>query len=649
MARDITSVLVHEFSQMNEEALNVLRFICMSAAPLSQLDACRLAGVHDRSAAHIDALRHAKLVRTLGIEPSSVVKPYHDRVREALVGTQAADLTVAMHAELAGYLETSSLAAADAIATHYAASGQREQTRIWAHRAAREASATLAYARAAEWYEKAAGACDDAALAVTLQEEWARAVAALGRSVEAGHLFLGAAKLAEEGEDIEAANLLLAQAGEHLMLGGELALGNEVILKALDEYGVDLPEDKYVAVAQAFNLGASLAVRGLDFVALDADAVDREQAKLVDVESGAARALGFTDMRAPYLGALCLTHALELGDPRRLQRALCYFVMTNSVQAPSHELFWEAIEKAFALASDEGELGWSHMVRGLTRQYDGDVVGCLPDFKEAERIFWQTDPPFLREASAMRILIMFCCIGDGVDLPFAIKNCQSWIAEADARNDVYAGNFIRLAGSWLQLSQDDAVGATECLRQLRERWTNVDDDIFWASVRSYRIGIELYANPGNAFELVKEVEPEFRKRFVSMLPLHQGTFHSIRGHAALAAHAHGSDSAALTRSRVEESIETLEQVNYWCHTKHGMRGHLAFMSGDRAAAAQHFGAAAEAWQKETQHVFAHSALLRRAEVLGDAVAAQNERDALGALGVVDPDRYSVLFAGPCLR
>ncbi len=648
VAPDITSVLAAEFSHLTPDALQLLRFVCMSAAPLSQLDACRLAGVTSGSSSHIDSLRRARLIRTHDIAPGSEIKPYHDRVREALVGSQASEMQVALHSELARYLEANSLAGADAIATHYAASGQRAQTRIWAHKAAKEASKTLAYARAAEWYEKATEACDTAALAVTLHEEWARAVAALGRSVEAGHLFLAAVEHATSCGDRETANHLLAQAGEHLMLGGELALGCDVIVKALEEYGVDLPSDKYVAVAQAFNLGASLAARGLEHRFLPPEEIDADQATLVDVESGAARALGFTDMRAPYLGALCLTHALELGDPRRLQRALCYFVLTNAVTAPSHELFWDAIDKAFSLANGEVELGWAYLIRGLTSQYNGDVLSCLPDFKAAERIFWRADPPMLREASAMRILIMFCCIGDGVDLPYAIETCDKWISEADARRDVYAGNFIRLAGSWMQLSQGDVTGAKECLDTLAGQWTDVDDDIFWASMRSYRIGIELYDNPGNAFTLAQEVEPEFQKRFVSMLPLHQGTFHTMRGHAAAAAFVNGDADAAITRTRLEESIETLEAVRYWCWSKHGLRGHHAFTCGDKLGAAKHFGAAAEEWRRETQHVFAHSALLRRAEVLRDAKAAETERDALRAHGVVDPDRYSVLFAGPSL-
>ncbi len=644
-SRDITNVLIEEFAEIDPKAMQILRYICLSAAPLSQLDACRLAELKGWSGKHIDALRHAKLVRTNGIEPTSVIKPYHDRIRDALEAMHEAHEVTTLHGALADYLRTSSLASADAIATHYAGSGQREQTRIWAQRAAHEASKTLAFARAAELYKLAALSCDSD-LTISLHRDWARAVATQGRSVEAGKIFLAASRIAKQYGKHDEVSSLLASAGEHLMLGGEFTLGREVIWNALADNGVDIPANQHIAVARALNLGAALAAGGLGFRVQETETFDTQLARLVDIENGAARALGFTDTRAPYLACLSLTHALALGDPRRIQGALCSFVMTNAAMAPSHEVFQEAIDLAFSLAVDEGELGWAHMIRGLTYEYQGKIAQGFPDLREAERIFWRSDPPQVRDASAMRIMIMFCCIGDGIDLPFAIAHCDDWIAEATSRNDIYARNFMQLTSSWMLLAQDKHDLASDRLSVVSEEWAAVEDEMFWSSSRVYRIGIELYRNPKLAFELVQEIEPEFCKRYVSLLPIPNSSFHTLRGHAAAAAYAGGEATLSTTQTRLEDSIEALGRADYWSPAAHGLRGHIAAINGDRRGAARHFQTAATKWGEHTQVVFAHSASLRAAELRDDSSAIRAHSEALQDQGIITPSRYATLFAGP---
>src|SRR5690606_20721123 len=109
----------------------------------------------------LDELRGAGLVRGTGRQADGAVEPYHDRIRERVALALDADEARGLHLALAEFFENEGRAEADAIAHHYAAAGDAERAVRWMRAAAADATASLAFARAADLYGRAAALTND--------------------------------------------------------------------------------------------------------------------------------------------------------------------------------------------------------------------------------------------------------------------------------------------------------------------------------------------------------------------------------------------------------------------------------------------------------------------------------------------------------
>jgi len=150
----------------------------------------------DDAAAAIEELRAARLIRA----GDEIVEPYHDRVREALVGRLPVAERRELHRVLATTLEASG-APPERLAHHWEGAGERGLAADCAELAAARAAETLAFERAAEWLAMALrlGSHDDARRRGLLVAR-ADALTHAGHLRDAGLAFLDASRTGEPGE-----------------------------------------------------------------------------------------------------------------------------------------------------------------------------------------------------------------------------------------------------------------------------------------------------------------------------------------------------------------------------------------------------------------------------------------------------------------
>ena len=111
----------------------------------------RASGVASREAEVLTPLRAAHLIRSQGA-PRLLLEPYHDRIRQALLGGITESRARAIHLALAEAMEQLPRPDVRTLSLHYAAAGLRERAGQCALQAARQAVAALAFGRAAELF-----------------------------------------------------------------------------------------------------------------------------------------------------------------------------------------------------------------------------------------------------------------------------------------------------------------------------------------------------------------------------------------------------------------------------------------------------------------------------------------------------------------
>jgi hypothetical protein len=645
---DLAGMLEREIAALPDGSRRLLEIVALSAGAIGQRVAFAAAGLR-RDPSVIDQLRRAHLINTASQSPDAPIEPYHDRVREVTADALPDDRRRELHLRLAEALETRGRGEPEELAHHYREAGDMRRALDWTRRAAIAATASLAFGRAAELYREACHLAPDDPWLLRLMAELADAQVAAGRRTEAGDTCLRAAHIAMRLGDDDSLAAMRARAGEHFLLSGKLARGLELMREALAEVGVDLPADDATAVAQSFNLGGELATYGLDFTPRAAAAIDPELIRRVDLCLAASRAMSLTDLRAPLVASHALRDALRAGEPTRVQRALCFFVLNNSGRAPSHPLVTEAVEQARVLTDELGDdlsLAWMDLVEGMLGIQLSQFVRAIELLERAERRFHAAGPDLAREGAMARIALTVACGNFGVDLPRSREVGAGIIEEALARGDIFSANWARLTWVWTTLAGDHPEQARRWLEETRASWPKVADSMFSTIMMANEIAIALYEDPGAAWQTARRLEPAFRALFSSVIPLPKITFgrlYSLSAVAALVAgRADRDEVVAVLRSQIDELADATIRTS----GRSVLESLLAAIEGDRERAIQAMETAAELWAADHQQLQELNARLRLAELRGDDAGREAAIAAMRELGVGEPDRYTTLYGGP---
>ncbi len=646
---DLAAVLSAELDELDPLPRTLLDIVAVAGAPIGLVPAFAAADI-DRDPALLDELRRRRLIQRLSLGRDAPIEPYHDRVREVALEAMTPEYRRDLHGRLAEALERCGLLEPETLARHHREAGDAPRALEWTRRAARNATTAFAFARAVELYQQAVALTGDTAERCAVLEELADAQVQSGRRRDAGETCLVAADLARDSGDRDRYASLRGRAGEHFLLAGQLERGLQLLGDALVEVGVTLPASAEVAVAESFNLGGALAVRGLEPAPRSGSPAPAALLRRLDLEIDVSRALTFSDLRAPLMATRAVLDALDAGEPTRLLRALACFVINNSARAPDHPLVVEAEARAHALAEELGDsisLAWAALASGFAEFQRANYVTALAAHGEAERRFLAAGPMYAREAAIARVSIVMGCGNFGIDVPYALRIYPRCIEDARVRDDLFVATWAKVTNVWMCLLGGDLGAAREELRSIRGDWPRAMDSMFAVTALLCEVAIDLYAEPASAWQTVERIRPQFQALFSSLIPYPRLFYARLAANSALAAYRGGRAGLDITRARIEalaHGIAPLDHESIHCV----LRSHLHDLAGDRTAAGVALEKAAALWSARHQKVQALTAVLRAGELRGDTEAAARAAAELRALGVADPDCYATLLAGPRL-
>ncbi|HJV22670.1 MAG TPA: AAA family ATPase, partial [Holophagaceae bacterium] len=271
----VEQVVLAGVKALPAEARKLLEVISVAGQPLELNLARRAAGLQGDSA--LVVLRAGHLVRTLGAYAGRQMEPYHDRIREAVLGTLAPDGLRAHHQALAETLEAHGWQDPEALARHFEGAGDRGRAATYAAQAGDRAAGALAFERAARYYQKALDL--GAPLPQPLRVKLGEALANAGFGHRAGLAFLQAVA----GAPPEEAMRLRRLAADRFIRSGRFEEGIPLLKELVKAVGLSWPATGLQALASLLFHRAQLKLRGLHFEAREADRIPASELLRMEV------------------------------------------------------------------------------------------------------------------------------------------------------------------------------------------------------------------------------------------------------------------------------------------------------------------------------------------------------------------------------
>jgi eukaryotic-like serine/threonine-protein kinase len=320
-ARDAT--LAHmiqlRLSRLPADAQHLLHIVAVNGQPVPE-HVLKSAAGGELAASAVALLRSEHLVRARETDRGIELEAYHDRIREAVVlGLDASDVSHYHHL-LAEAFETRNVADAELLAGHLLAAGNTPRAAHYTLLAAREAEQALAFDRAARLYRQLLELLDPASTERgAIMARLAQALAHAGRSAEAAAVYLAApAPSAAVALDFK------QKAAQHLLFGGHIDQGLDVVRDVLTSIGMALPETRRGSILSLVTGRARVRMRGLRYRAREASAVAAEELMKIDACWSVSAGLALVDtVRGAVFQTRHLLLALRAGEPARVHRALC--------------------------------------------------------------------------------------------------------------------------------------------------------------------------------------------------------------------------------------------------------------------------------------------------------------------------------------
>lgn len=318
----LDEAIVDRTRTLSPAGRELLEIICIAGAPTRHGVIAEVASVEPRQYAQLsDILRTSRLSRISGIRKSDSVEPYHDRVREAVVEHLDEDRILRVHARLADVLSSRG-ASPERVAVHHLRAERFERAAEAFLEAAELAYVALAFDRAASRY---ALALKHGVMEVgerrRVTARMAEALASAGLSVPAAHAFVDAAELGPP-DPIERDGHL-RRAAEILLSGAHLEEALAVTRRLLSSIGMSLPGNRYSAFLRLLWEQSRLDRHSLEWTPRRENEVSKEDLARLDSLWSVAGGMAFVDsVSASMFGARSALHALDVGEPVRLTRAL---------------------------------------------------------------------------------------------------------------------------------------------------------------------------------------------------------------------------------------------------------------------------------------------------------------------------------------
>jgi hypothetical protein len=465
----LEDAMSRRMTELPAEAISVLQLVCLAGVPLaegiffaaSQLDRASFSRA-------IAKLRADRLVKTSGGRVDDPIEPYHDRVRETVVGLLGATAPQSWHERLARALLAAGYETErpELLVEHLEGAGEAGPAAQTAKRAARRAARAAAFDRAAELYATALRlgvfAPDERH---KLQVSHGDALALAGRGIEAADAYLGAV----EGEAVDPAEArsLRTRALRQLLTTGYLERGRALAKELCHEAQIRfLESDKAIFASVLWHRGA-LRLRGPRFQERDPASLDAHQVETIDLLAAMADGFAIVEpLRGAEFRARALARALSTGEPRRIARQLAaygvHIVAAGAKNLTRGRVLLRQAEELAKRLGDPGLIAFTRFATGMASYFGGEFFAAAETLDEADHAFiergigagWELDSARLFRLYALNYL------GEARQ---AQRLAQEHIADAARRRDRFSETSLRRAAAWPVLCCDGPAAARALL------------------------------------------------------------------------------------------------------------------------------------------------------------------------------------------
>jgi hypothetical protein len=623
----------------------LVELLCVAGSPVAAEVVARALGLSAGALlnAHVQ-LQAERLVRSESSGAAPLLAVYHDRVRESVRSRLGAPRCMALHRRLAEAMEAAGRADHDALAYHWEEAGEPGRATEHLRRAADDATAQLAFERAALLLERLLARSEGepaerAALEQKLAEAW----------TYAGHGARSAAVRLQLAESLPAEGRFEQRrlAAQELLTSGRYDEGMRVLRLVIDEAKLPYPRTPGKAIAgivwrklQARLRGTSLAKRtsppGVDET-LRTDACFSALLGLLMVDP----------IRGNYYCVRNLIEALDLGDPVRAVPVIVMEALSGG--GPDKAWTQRLLGEARRLVT---ELDRPDM-HAMMAMGDGGIAyfwGHWPDavshLRRAERLLRDhcVNMRFFVNNSSFMLHRSLMARGALVELA---AHVPAVLREAEKREDrwmlanLYSTPLVALA-----LSRGDLAEATEHLKRSEALLPAEGYHVHHYFCALARVQMALHRGEATAALVAVEGEiPKLKKAVLSRIASIRTHVQDLRGRAALLAglSASGTERTAHLRVVRDASAQLKREVDGWSHVYALLLdAGVAGLGGDQELAARHLEAARAQAERSGMDLHAAAATARLARLKGGENADKLAREAADSIrnaGIRDLDVY----------
>jgi hypothetical protein len=588
---DVTldEALADRITMLDPRARDLIEVVSIAGQPLPPSAVGRVTALPPEPMARVvRGLQASRLVltRRTGPEPS-IVEPYHDRVRRAVVTCMPPTRQAHCHRRIAEALESLAPERSEALVVHWQAGGDGARARPHAIAAGHRARQALAFDRAASFYRVAIdlGLAAGSGAPSQLHRWHAEALASAGRGVQAAAAYRAAAVVAPAAARWE----LERCASEQLLRAGHLEEGLGAMDGLLAPLGMARPRG--VAAAVRMLLGERLSGtcetlrrRLAPRRRLAGPGLDHR------VDTCWAMAVGLSQVDPAAAAIFQLRHlrlARRLGDPVRIALGLCLCAPPAAAAGPAvkaHLMLAEARALMRGRNDPRGD-GYQALAEGAVAFMGGDWDEALRRGEQAAALFRESSAGVGWEMANAQRFVLDCLWHTGELRALAGRARSTW-QEASARGDRFAA--IQLETTVLpvvHLKDDDPHSALDVLKTTLIGWPETVLSIqHWQQTQA-RVLIELYC--GRFLEALHLMEHQIDKLTRTVLsrirPVRLFTLF-LHGTALVGAalDARGGARDAMIR-KARRDVERIqrEQVSECAAL---LRAQIAVLGGDRSAA-----------------------------------------------------------------
>lgn len=563
----LDTLIAQRVATLADAPRRLLTVLAVAGQPIDVLSARQAADVTPSDHHALSVLRQERLIRKRVTRDREEIETYHDRIRETVVAGLSPGALLRHHERLATALEASGHADPETLAVHFQAAGQRDRAARYAVLAAQQASAALAFNRAARLYRLAldlAPGDDDNRRA--LLANLGTALANAGRGAEAARAFRGAA----DGAEAEIAVDLLRRAAQQLLVSGHMDEGLQVLKTVLTKVGIALPQKPVGSLIRYLLRRALLRVRGLSFKERREDDVPMEERLKVDAAWSAAEGLALVHpVHGAAFQALHLILALRSGEPYRIVRALALDVAYSAGEGRGNQ---ENTAKLLRLARDlTTKAPQPHaqamvtLATGMAAYLEGRWMEGGSACSEAAVLLRERCTGVAWEMDTAHIFLMRSLVYMG-EIAEMARNLPALEKETRDRGDLYGEVFLGTDIAYLvHLANDEPEKAEPVALATLARWPHKHYDLAHHWALHARTETALYTGAGeSAWKVVTADWTALRESLLLRMQLVRIISLDFRARAALAAAAGaGGQRSAMLRAAAADARRIRKEKAPW--------------------------------------------------------------------------------------